>query len=205
MSRRTQWSFAFPTIRNKKSIVNQRTPLCEFFQQIATRNLLWAEDHNGAYFSNKLQQESMSSGQFHYCSVALQVCARVSADLTIYSWAGSSKLALEVQIQMLKFEEHQGESSTKSLHSIAGMPSFRDFQIILSTKWKTESALAAWRNKRGHVKMEEFIAKWVLEVEIGKFLWASYCSQNTSCPFPSSSGFLTSFAVRKQKPWEREE
>jgi hypothetical protein len=54
------------------------------------------------------------------------------------------------------------------------------------------------------VKLEEFIAKWVLEVEIGKFLWASYCSQNTSCPFPGSSGFLTSFAVLKQKHWERE-
>jgi hypothetical protein len=127
-----------------------------------------------------------------------------SYHLTIYSLAGSSKLALEAEIQMLKFEEHQGESSTKFLHSIAGMPSFRDFQIILSTKWKTESALAAWRNKRGHVKMEEFIAKWVLEVEIGKFLWSRYCSQNTSCPFPSSSGLLISFAVLKQKPWERE-
>ncbi len=197
--------WVFPTNCNKKSIVSRGTQWSLLFQQIATRNPLWAEEHNGACFSNKLQQEihceqkntmelafptncnkrAWALDSFTIVPGSLGVQEQVHTSLSIHEMGPASWL----WNQMLKFEEHQGESSTKFLHSIPGMPCIWDFQIILSTKCKTESVLAAWRNKRGHVKMEEFIAKWVLEVEIGKFLWARYCSQNTSCPFPSSSGF----------------
>lgn len=100
--------WVFPTNCNKKSIVSRRTQWSLLFQQIATgEHELWTVS---------------------LLFVVLWVCARASAHFTIYLWAGSSKLALEAEIQMLKFEEHQGESSTKFLHSIAGMAmTFRSF------------------------------------------------------------------------------
>jgi hypothetical protein len=185
------------------------------FQQFATRNPLWTKEHHWVSFSNKLQQEihcEQNTMELAFPTICNKRAWALDSFTIVPGSLCVCKSKCTLHYLFMSWLQQASFGSRDPNTKIWGTPrrefnkilAFPCFQVILSTKCKTESVLAAWRNKRGHVKMEEFIPKWVLEVEIGKFLWARYCSQNTSCPFPSSSGFLTSFAVLKQKPWERE-
>jgi hypothetical protein len=169
VSRRTQWSFAFPTICNKKSVVNQRMPLSEFFQQIATRNPLWAEEHNGACFSN-CNKRTWALYSFTIVCGSLGVC--------------KSKCPLHYlfmsQVQQASFGSRDPNAKiwgtpSREFNKILAFHCWNghDFQIILSTKCK----ICAWSLK----EQKRALWKWrnPLPNEFWKWKLGNFCGLGT--------------------------